>query len=51
MKKITIATMLVLSMAPSIAAACSVHEAHAMSCGEGQIYDAGTRTCVPSPTG
>ncbi len=51
MKKKTLAATLLLAMVPGLAAAdCIGHGAQTMACGDGQVYDADSRTCVPNTT-
>ena len=54
MKTKTILCALALSLAPTLSfAACSgmaKHDQTAMSCAEGQVFDAATRTCVDQTT-
>lgn len=51
MKRISFVAAVVVVFAPSVALAegCGWgHQKQAMSCPEGQIYDASAQTCVPS---
>ncbi|MBP0481785.1 carbohydrate-binding module family 14 protein [Sagittula salina] len=41
----TIFTALILTLAPLAASACPFHDAQAMSCAEGTVFDADSKSC------